>query len=247
MKYKYNAGVINYEKYGQGKPIIFLHGWGTTLETFKKIALVIKTKYEVYLLDLPSFGASIEPHYPLDIDDLSIILNEFINDLNLIKPIIVGHSYGGRIAVQYASKYQNIEKLILIDAAGIKHRRIIKSLKAKWYKAKKYYYKATHQLMKYQNLILNSGSDDYRNASIIQKQMLIKAVNYQQKHQLKMISCETLIIFGENDLITPVKDAKIFHRKIKNSGLVLIPNAGHFPYLENNSYFTIVLTNYLGV
>lgn len=247
MKYEYHSGYIYYEKIGFGKPIIFLHGWGTSLDTFYRVATAISPKYEVYLIDLPSFGNSKEPDHALDIQDLSTILNDFITDLNLKQPIIVGHSYGGRIGIEYASKFNNIAKLILIDSAGIKRKHLRTFLKTKIYKLRKNYYKITHQLMKYQNLILNSGSSDYQNSSNIQKQMLIKAVNYNQKYLINTITCETLIIYGKNDLITPLKDAYFLHKKIKNSGLVIIPNAGHFPYIENYSYFILVLTNYLEV
>ncbi len=247
MKYKYNYGELYYEKIGKGLPIIFLHGWGASLDTFYKIVNEIIDKYEVYLIDLPTFGNSAEPSCALNIKDLSNILNQFIIDLNIKKPIIVGHSYGGRIAVEYAANFKNINKLILIDSAGIKRKNIIKWIKIKVYKLKKKYYKFTHQLMKYQNLILNSGSTDYKNSSNIQKQMLKKAVNYDQRYLLKKISCETLIIYGKSDSTTPIKDARIFHKKIKQSGLVIIPNSGHFSYLENFPYFIRVLTNYLEV
>lgn len=247
MFFNYQDYRLYYEIKGKGNPIIFLHGWGTSSDTFINIIDPLIPSYKVILIDLPSFGNSKEPSSSLDIKEVTNIIFKFINQLNIVSPIIVGHSYGGRVAIEYAASYKNIKSLILIDAAGIKHNSLKKVFKVFTYKIKKKYYKVTKQLMKYQNLIQESGSIDYQNASPIQKEMLIKAVNYNQKKLLKKITCDVLIIFGENDQITKVKDAYIFHKKIKKSGVVIIPHAGHFPYLENPYYFIKVLKNYLEV
>lgn len=246
MFYKKDGIKIYYEIKGTGTPIILLHGWGTSLDTFMHITDELMTSHKIYLIDLPSFGHSKEPSLPLSIPELAEILESFINDLKIVNPIILGHSYGGRVAIEYSSKSDNIKSLILVDSAGIKHNSIIKKIKVLTYKLKKTYYRLTKQIMKYQELTKMSGSIDYKMASPIQKQMLIKAVNYDQTKRLKKIKCETLIIFGKEDKITPLKDAYIFKRKIKRSGLVIIPKAGHFPYLENSYYFLKVITSYLG-
>ena len=56
-----------------------------------------------------------------------------------------------------------------------------------------------------------------------------------------------MVIWGEHDTKTPLKDAKLMHKQIKNSGLVIIPNSGHFPFIENHEYFMSAFNNYLGV
>lgn len=247
MFFNYQNNKIYYEVVGVGPSIIFLHGWGSSSQNFLNIIDDLIAKYKVILIDLPSFGNSPSFQNPPSIKDLHNLLDAFIKELNIEKPIIVGHSYGGRIAIEYASKNKNISSLILIDSAGIKNNIIKNKLKVLIYKLKKRYYKLTKNYMKYQNLITSSGSSDFKNASLIQKQMLIKAVNYNQKKLLKKIKCPTLIIFGENDLTVPLKDAYIFNKKIKNSGLVIIPNATHFPHIENEYYFKKVINTYLEV
>ena len=173
------------------------------------------------------------------------MLNNFITDLNIKNPIILGHSYGGRVGIEYASRYDNISKLILLSSAGIKHHYVSNTIEIKKYKLKKWYYKKTHQVMKYNTLVTTSGSNDYKNASLVHKKMLSLAVNYNQKKSLKKIKVETLIIWGENDNVTPLKDAYLMHKKIKSSGLVIVPNAGHFVYLDNFDYLQRVLNSYL--
>lgn len=238
---------IYYERLGSGSPIIFLHGWGCSLDVFKQVSENLKHKYEVFLIDLPGFGKSSNIEIALDVKEVTTIIKDFIEKNSIINPILMGHSYGGRILIEYASSSLNISKLILIDSAGIKHRSLKKWIKIKLYKLKKFYFKLTKQVMKYNELLRKSGSSDYINSSHILKQMLIKAVSYNQLKLLKNITCETLIIWGKNDDTTKLKDAKIFKRLIKNSELIIIPSSSHFPFIDNYSYFIKVLKSYLEV
>lgn len=247
MYFKYSGLNIYYEKKGTGSPIIFLHGWGCTGDIFTNITKDLYNNYEVYLIDLPTFGKSINDSVIFSINDYSNFLYSFIGELKIDNPILVGHSFGGRILIEYTSKYNNYNKLILIDSAGIKRFSIKKKIKILIYKCKKKYFKLTKQLMKYEYLISNSGSDDYKNSTNIQKEIMKNAVNYNQRKLLKKITKETLIIWGAIDKMTPLKDAKVFKKLIKNSELIIIPKTKHFPFLEEPIYFKTILNNYLGV
>ncbi len=228
-------------------PIILLHGWGCDSNTFNEVISYLKEQYLVYAIDLPGFGKSevMDTYYTLD--DYVELIKVFIKDKNIIDPIILGHSFGGRIAIKYASLYK-VNKLILVDSAGIRPKNYLYTkIKIMLYKLKKHWYKLTKNVMKYHNLIKNSGSDDYKKASLNMKMTLTKIVNENLDHLLKQIKAETLIIWGKNDNTTPLRDAKKLHRKIKNSGLVVIEGVGHFPYLDAPYYFRQILKAYLGV
>lgn len=248
MTFKYRGLNINYKVEGEGPPIILLHGWGTSMNTFDSLTNEIKTSYQVHLLDLIGFGKSDLPLNPLSLNDYVLCLYEYINKQNLEKPIILGHSFGGRIAIKYASCFNNIDKLILVDSAGIKKRLNLKTkFKIRTYKFKKWWYKKTKNVMAYNKLILNSGSYDYRVAKESMKGTLTKVVNEDLKKHLKKIKVETLIIWGKDDKETPYKQGLEMNKLIKNSGLVTMENTGHFPYLENKRYFNIIMKEYLKV
>ena len=248
MTYKYKGIKINYNIYGKGNPLILLHGWGTSSNTFSNLALILEKKYEVHLIDLIGFGKSEEPFKAFSLSDYVYFINDYIIRNNIKKPIILGHSFGGRIAIKYASMFKNIDKLILVDSAGIKKRFSLKKwIKIKIYKFKKKWYKLTRDINKYNHLITNSGSYDYKNASNIMKATLSKIICEDLKNHLKDISVETLIIWGKDDKETPYKDALKMNKLLKNSGLVTLENTGHFPYLESKYEFNSILMNYLGV
>lgn len=248
MNYKYDKLNINYDIVGNGPPIIMLHGWGTNYHTFDSIVTNIKKCYTVFLIDLPGFGMSDEPRYIYNLNNYVHFLKTFIEELQIDNPIILGHSFGGRIAIKYASKYENISKLILVDSAGIKKRLSIKKkLEILKYKILKKFYRITKNIKKYNELTNTYGSTDYINSTNIMKCVLSKVVNEDLTKLLKNIKVETLIIWGKDDLTTPYTDAIKMNKYIKNSGLVTIDSAGHFPYLERKKYFNIILNNYLEV
>lgn len=247
MKYKYRGINIDYEVIGEGKPLVMLHGWGQSKNTFKPLINDLTKMYKIYLIDLIGFGKSEEPFKPLNIHDYVLFLYDFITREKIISPIILGHSFGGRIAIGYAANFSNIDKLILVDSAGIKkHKSINKLLKIYIFKFKKMWYKKTKNIVKYNKLVSGSGSYDYKMASPMMKATLSKVIKQDLIKQIKKIKCETLIIWGRYDTETPYKDALKMHNLIKNSGLVTI-ESGHFPYLECKEQFKIILKNYLKV
>lgn len=247
MDYIYKDKYVYFQKEGYGDSIILLHGWGTDSTTFNDIINILKQKYLVYAIDLPGFGKSAEPDKYYTLDDYVNLLREFIKDKNIKNPIILGHSFGGRIAIKYASIYK-VSKLILVDSAGLKPKNYLRTkIKILVYKLKKKWYKLTKNVMKYNRIVNSSGSSDYKNASIAMKRTLSKVVSEYLDRRLKKIEAETLIIWGKNDDVTILRDAKKLNKKIKNSGLIIIDGSGHFPYLDNRYYFNIILKEYLGV
>lgn len=247
MNYKYRGINIAYDIVGKGKQIILLHGWGTSKKTFSSLVEEIKENYEVHLVDLIGFGESEESLKPLSLNDYVLFLRDYINRFNITNPIILGHSFGGRIAIKYENNFKDVEKLILVDSAGIRRTNLKNKIKIIKYKLLKKWYKLINNKTEFQKLLRNSGSYDYKVATPIMKRTLSLVVKEDLKKQIKKIKAETLIIWGRDDKVTPYKDAIYLKKHIKNSGLVTIDNTGHFPYLESKRRFNIIIKDYLKV
>ena len=179
-----------------------MHGWGQNKETFNNITNNIKN-FTIYQIDLIGFGESHEPYKPYDINNYTSFLEQFIKDLKIEKPIIIGHSLGGRIAIKYASRNNNIKKLILINSAGIKQKSIKRLILVLKYKLKKKYYQITRNYIKYNKLTNTSGSTDYINSSPIMKQTLSKIVKEDLKKDMKKIKIDTYLIWSNLIVFTP--------------------------------------------
>ena len=96
---------INYTQYGnnKGENIILLHGWGQNIEMMKPLGDHLED-YHITILDFPGFGESSEPNHSMTIYDYVEVLEILLDELNIHKPIIMGHSFGGRVAIVYASR-----------------------------------------------------------------------------------------------------------------------------------------------
>ncbi len=225
---------VSYTDKGEGDVLVLLHGWGCSKEIFNAVIERYVDKYRVISVDLPGFGSSEEPKEYEDSNFYVAILNELLLKLEVKDPIILGHSFGGKIAMLYASKF-DVSKLILVDSSGIKpDRGVIYYLKVAIYKALKKF-----------GLRLNVGSSDYKSATKKMKGILSKVVNENILKEIENISCETLIIWGENDTTTPIEYAYKIAELVSDSAIVKIPNAYHYPFIENREYFNVVLDKYL--
>lgn len=241
---------VHYTETGDPKaePVVILHGWGCNHTTVRSIASYLEDVKRVFCVDLPGHGLSDEPQEVWGTSEFSGLIGKFINTLGLQNPSLVGHSFGGRTSIHYATE-NGIKKLVLVDSAGITPRR---SLRYYW---KVYTYKATKKILmwlygegkgkeKIEKAIKKKGSADYQAASPMMRAIMSKCVNEDLKHLLPEIKAPTLLIWGENDTATPLGDAKIMEKGIPDAGLVSFPGCGHYSFLDNPYQFRAVIRSF---
>ena len=244
---------VSYTVTGEGPAIVLMHGWGcntTTLVSVERVALECGRK--VINIDFPGHGKSSEPPAVWGVEEYTGCLEAVVANEGIQRPALLGHSFGGRVGILYASRHHDVERLILVDAAGIKPRR---SLKYYW---KVYTFKAMKRLLYLLHgksgaeEILDrkrakAGSSDYANASPRMRAVLSRVVNEDLRHCMPMIKCPTLLIWGEEDTATPLADAKYMESHIPDAGLVSYPGAGHYSFLDRPIQFAAVLRSFISV
>lgn len=229
---------LYYEKYGSGeKTILILPGWGDNRKTFYNIINHFKEKYTIYIMDYPGFGNSVFPNKDLTIYDYTNLIRNFMVDNNIENPIIIAHSFGGRIATLLSGYYkEKIDKIIMIDTAAIKPKKSIKTLfRQSLYKLLKKLAIFIPKIKKeryMQKLIKIFASSDYQVLSKSMQQTFKNIVNEDVSYYLKQIDEEVLILWGKNDIDTPLKYGIKTNKLIKHSALIVFPKGGHFSYLE---------------
>lgn len=246
MDFIYHELIIKYKSIGEGMPIIILHGWNADTYIYEEIATLLSKKYQVYLIDLPGFGESMTPNNEYTLDDYVEFLHAFVLKNKIQDPILIGHSFGGRIAIRYTNRYI-VKKIVLISSAGIKRFHLKTSLKIYMYKLKKKFYILTNNIEKLEKLISSSGSADYRCLNDTMKKTMINIINTNQIKELKTIEIPTLLLWGKKDLETPYKDALLMNKRIKDSGLVTFDNSGHFPFIDERYVFLKVLSSFFEI
>ena len=251
MTFKYKDIEININVAGEGSPVLLLHGWGCSNEIFKQIQAVLATSYKTYNFDFPGFGKSDEPTEVWGTEEYTRMVEQFVKENHIERPALVGHSFGGRISIIFASRNET-SRVVLVDAAGIKPKRPFK-----------YYWKVyTFKTMKWlcntflpkktaQDIIdkrrKGAGSSDYNNASPKMRAILSKVVNEDLTPLLPKIKAPTLLFWGNMDIATPLSDAKKMEKLIPDAGLVVAHGTGHFSFLENPGLFTAVMKNFFKI
>lgn len=242
---------MRYRVSGDGQPVVLMHGWGCradTLALVERIALAAGCR--VYNVDFPGFGESSEPPFTWGVEQYTALIERLIEDEGIERPTLLGHSFGGRVGILYASRHPEVRRLVLVDAAGIKPRRSLS------YYRKVYTFKAAKALAKLflgkeaaqrriDAMRARRGSSDYAGASPRMRSILSKVVNEDLRDRLPLIKAPTLLIWGEADTATPLADAKLMDRLIPDSGLVSFPGCGHYSFLDNPGQFAAVLTSFL--
>ena len=234
MYFTYDDITIYYEKYGDSKKsIIILPGWGNTRNTFNYMINFLKNYFTVYILDYPGFGNSPFPEKDLNLYNYTILIHEWIKNLNIKKPILIGHSFGGRIITLLTGyyNYDSYENIIYLNSAGIKPKTKFKTIIYKCLKKLRYILPKKIK-NKYQSYLFKLfASVDYQEININMQNTFKNIVNLDLKPYLKNINAKVLIIWGSNDTSTPLKDAYIMNKLIKKAELIIL-KASHFTYLD---------------
>ncbi len=117
---------INYIKEGKGKNVLIIPGWGANIDTYRTIINSVSDYATVYCLDIPGFGDSEEPKQAWNLEEYTQFIIDFIKSEKIKELDLIGHSNGGRIIINLASKFNlkfKINKIILIGSAGIVHKK----------------------------------------------------------------------------------------------------------------------------
>ena len=238
MEIKIQDVNINYIQYGKGKDILLLHGWGQNIEMMKPVGDNFSDRFRITILDFPGFGKSEEPKEPWDIEKYSIMLEKFVKAVNIKKPILIGHSFGGRVAIRYSAR-NPIEKLVLFGSPCIRITENL-SLTVKFLKKLKTL-PGLNSFGEYMKKYI--GSRDYKAASPIMRQTLVDVVNEDLSKYAREIEEPTLLIWGEYDTEAPVNEARELEKIMIDAALIVLPGT-HYAYLENLPRVVNILNNF---
>lgn len=247
--FTYHSVRLHYTDCGEGHPLLLLHGWGCNTTTFSAIRPFLEARFRVLTLDFAGFGQSDEPHEVWGVEEYTRSVEALAKAEGIENPILIGHSFGGRVSIVYASRNKT-QKVILVDAAGVKPRRSLS------YYRKVYTFKLLKRILplivgrKRAEAMIEArrskaGSSDYNQATPMMRAILSKCVNEDLCHLMPKIEAPTLLFWGEKDTATPLADAKRMEKLIPDAGLVTVAGAGHFAFLENTPLFLRVAESFL--
>lgn len=178
-------------------------------------------------MDLYGFGKTPHPDHPLTLADYARGVKDLLSDLGVEDAILIGHSFGGRVAMRLAAEESFVRALVLVDSAGIPPRRGVKyALRVLFYKIGKAFGHPSKR----------AGSADYVALRGAMRKTFVNVVNTSSVPDAKKILAPTLLFWGSEDKETPFYMCKRLRRLIRNSEIVEARGAGHFSYLERPEY-----------
>lgn len=238
---------LHFKVQGQGTPLVILHGLFGTLDNWKSIANQLSNHFRVYLIDQRNHGKS--PHVPnMDLPSMAKDLEDFLSELNLSKAHIMGHSMGGKVAMQFAFDYpERLDKLIVLDIAPRAyqpgHLEIFEALQGLTIASLGNRKEAEEQLLKkiknpatvlflLKNLSRNKqgGFEWKMNLPVIHRDYmkLLDKIHAQLPH-----TGPVLFLKGNRSNYILEEDVSGIKALFPNTQLGTIPNAGHWLHAEN--------------
>lgn len=226
------------------RTLFMLHGFGMDLSTYNSLVNKIKN-IQIIRFDFLGFGKSSDPVKPIGVKEYSECLHEIIKRYCTGNVYLFGHSFGGRVAIYYASKYgtlekRSINKMFLVNAKALKNKSFRLKVNILIYKIKRNILKIINK-NKYLEYIKDKGSRDYKMLNDVMKKSFVKVVNYDLGKHLKKVKCDTIIIGSINDSEVEYKETLCINKYIKNSKLYPCYRSGHFSYIDEESKVLSIL------
>lgn len=237
---------FEFEEQGEGPVLLFLHGLFGDVSNWRPMMEAMAPYYHVVALRYPFF----DDKNLSSIQGLTQYTIDFINTQNFDVVNLCGNSIGGQIALDFALKFSDrVDKMILTGSAGLWEAQPNGELP-----------KATREFIRQQAEKIFYDADKHLNDEMIEKlyellksrtfartliRMARATQSYTLDEQLHLIKAPSLLIWGENDEITPPDVAQTFHDKIPGSQLLFLPECGHAPPLEQPGKFIDEMKKFL--
>ncbi len=222
-------------------PVVFGHGWGRSYRDFIPVAEAIAPVANSYLIDFPGFGDTPRPDETWGTENYADhVLNFLKSEHGVTRFTWVGHSFGGRVGMRIAAKHHDtIEHLVLVASAGVPRTR------TSWQKLKS---RQRGMVFKFRKAMANGdealltlekqyGSVDYiHSREIGMRDIFVKTVNEDQTATLPQIQAPTTLIYGGQDVDTPVEVGQKLASGIENSSLIVCPHYDHISILDRGRH-----------
>lgn len=240
-----------------GPAVLLLHGWGSSASLMRPIAAALADQYRVYNLDLPGHGLSPPPPEPWGIPEHAALVQRLLEEGIAAPTSIIGHSNGGRLALYLASEPDPpplIQRLILISPSGIMPKRTVKYhmrknlakiLKAPFTLLPEPLREFGLDWLRHSLVWKALGSSDYRTLTGVMRDTFVKTVNCYVDDRIHRIDLPVLLFWGDRDEAISRHQMQVLEERIPNAGLVTLPQAGHYGYLDAPDTFIAATRHFL--
>jgi pimeloyl-ACP methyl ester carboxylesterase len=240
---------LHFRVRGGGEPLLLLHGWGGSSLSYMAALPMLEKRFRILAPDLPGFGFSEGPTDAWGAADYARVVAGLLETSGFGAVNVAGHSFGGLVAVALATGYPERVKRVVLVASPVVRLPPEPGVRGRSTTYSKIRAAANLLPGPLKTRLLDwarmrYGSEDYRNAGPLRPTM-VRVVNEDWREALSEIEAPLLLVYGENDEDVPLAVAEAARREVPSAGLVVIPGAGHFPFLDDANGFVEAVSGFL--
>ena len=259
---------VHFVEAGKGPAILFLHGLGGTWRDWSANLPAFAAIHRVMALDFPGSGESDKPEVPYSIEWLTEVVEWFLRERKIGGVTLVGHSMGGVVALNLAARPNSrVKKLVITDAVGIGDKsEFLGYAMSKKIMGADTEWESMESFLKNQFRAMADDLFEQQKPQTVRDffeslkmpitgkpllpmtpkvQMTLSIIDFDIRPKLATIRQPTLILWGAKDPVASPQDASFLQTKIHSSTLILFPDSGHSPMMENPSLFNQELGKFL--
>lgn len=255
-----DQGIVHYETYGRGRPVLLLHGWLGSWALWRDTIEILGREFKTYSLDFWGFGDSnpIQEGLNFSVENFVELVNQFMDRLGIRRAPLIGHSMGGTVALGVAIRYP--ERVVKVGVVGspINGSSLNLILKASGYQAVARFFFISPPLVKlflrgYSHFMANDGRrmsrmivEDFSQVSVNSFFESIGTLRQTDlRPRLNEITMPTLGIYGRKDIIVHPKQHQVLQQGVPHAQVHFFHNAGHFPMLDEPEAFHHAVRDFL--
>jgi pimeloyl-ACP methyl ester carboxylesterase len=232
--------------------VVLIHGIGDNASRdWNSQIPALVNDYHILTIDLPGFGRSDHGDKDYSPEQYTALIEFIARRYGIEKFDLLGHSMGAAISLLYASRFPNrVKRLVVVDSAGILHRMAVGKYviagkvnggeASKTNNLESYIVKVIEKV----DWIFSIFRDDVAENSE-HARAGIELVDYDFGGAIDLLDKPTLIVWGEDDSVAPLRTAKVLHHRIQQSQLRIIKEAGHLPMKDKSEEFNAIMLDFL--
>ena len=252
-----DQGIVHYEVYGRGKPVILLHGWLGSWGLWQETMGILGRHYRTYALDFWGFGESGKKRETYAVQDFVSLVNQFMEQLGIIKAPLVGHSMGGTVSLSVAIKYPERVSKVVVVGSPIVGSSLAWPLKLAGYRGIAFLLFNMMGLFRFGVKVASPFiCRDERFPEMMDRDLsrttlesfLLSIASLRRtdlRPLLDQIRVPALGVYGDRDIIVHPRQWQPMQKGIRHALIERFPLAGHFPMLEEPQAFSARLKEFL--
>jgi len=258
-------GIVHYEAYGRGRPVLLLHGWLNSWALWRNTIELLGREFRMYALDFFGFGESGTQTEDFSVNNFVLMVNQFMDRMGIIKAPLVGHSMGGTVALSAAIRYP--EKVVKVAVVGspIVGSSLSPLLKLAAYRGwiglgqttpvlYDLFQSGFRQFLRGYAYMMAKDGKTLGSMLTADVSKLTVAPFFESigtlrqtdlRPRLSELQMPILGIYGKKDIIVDPKQSKVLKQYLPQSRIALFEESGHFPMMDESERFHETVRDFL--